>query len=54
MLSIVLITPPIAASANPPCLIAIIKVFSEFGYLRKGSIETIWHQILKILKKERI
>ena len=54
MLSIVLITPPIAASAVPPCLIATIKVFSKFGALKERSYhEIIWLQILKTLREEK-
>jgi hypothetical protein len=50
MLSIVLITPPIAALAIPPCLNATIRVFSKFGALGEKSYnERIWHQILKAL-----
>ena len=53
MLSIVLITPPIAASAVPPCLIATIKVSSKFGALGKRSHkQRIWLQALKILREE--
>jgi hypothetical protein len=53
MLSIVLITPPIAASAVPPCLIATIKVFSKFGALEERSYyQIIWLQILKTLREE--
>jgi hypothetical protein len=35
MLSIVLIMPPIAASAVAPCLIVTIRVFSKFGALEE-------------------
>jgi hypothetical protein len=43
MLSIVLITLPITASAVPPCLIATIKLFSKFGVLRERFYnEVIW------------
>ena len=51
-LSIVLITPLIAGSAVPPCLIATIKVFSKFGALEERSYyEIIYLQILKILRE---
>ena len=54
MLSIVLITPPIATSAVPPCLIATIQVFSKFGALKERSYhEIIWLQILKTLREEK-
>ena len=54
MLSIVSITPLIAASAVPPCLIATIKVFSKFGALEERSYhEIIWLQILKTLREEK-
>jgi hypothetical protein len=54
MLSIVLITPPIATSAVPPCLIATIEVFPKFGALRERSYhEIIWLQILKTLREEK-
>jgi hypothetical protein len=54
MLSIVSITPPIAASAVPPCLIATINVFPKFGALRERSYnEIIWLQILKALREEK-
>jgi hypothetical protein len=53
MLSIVLITLLIAASAFSPCLIATIKVSSKFGALRKRTHEErIWLQVLKILREE--
>lgn len=53
MLSIVLITLPIAALAVPPCLIATIRVYSKFGVLGERSYdERIWLQILKTLKGE--
>ena len=53
MLSIVSITPLIAALAIPLCLIATIEVFLEFGALRKIFYkERIWLQILKTLKEE--
>jgi hypothetical protein len=52
MLSIVLITPLIAALAVSPCLIATIRVFSKFGALRERSYnERIWLQILKKLRE---
>ena len=55
MLSIVSITPLIAASAVPPCLIATIKVFSKFGALEERSYhEIIWLQILKTLREEKM
>jgi len=54
MLLIVLITPPIAASAAPPYLIATIKVFSKFGALQERSYYgIIWLQNLKILREEK-
>jgi hypothetical protein len=54
MLSIVLVTPPIAASAVPPCLIATFKVFSKFGALEERSYhEIIWLQILKTFREEK-
>ena len=53
MLSIVSITPLIAALAVPPCLIATIGVSSKFGVLGERSYdERIWLQILKTLKGE--
>jgi hypothetical protein len=53
MLSIVLITPPIAASAVPPCLITTIKVFSKFGALEERSYhEIIWPRALKSLREK--
>jgi hypothetical protein len=54
ILSIVLITLLIAASAIPPCLIATIKVFSKFGVLEERSYhKIIWLQILKTLREEK-
>ena len=54
MLSIVLITLLIAASAVPPCLIATIKVFSKFRALKERSYyDIIWPQILKTSREER-
>jgi hypothetical protein len=54
MLSIVLIMSPITTSAVPPCLIATIKVFSEFGALRERFYnKVIWLQILKTLREEK-
>jgi hypothetical protein len=54
MLSIVLITLPIAALAVPPCLITIIKVSSKIGALRERSYDKrIWLQILKKLREEK-
>ena len=54
MLSIVSITPPIAVSAVPPCLIATIRVSSKFGALRERFyIRRIWLQILKTLREEK-
>jgi hypothetical protein len=54
MLLIGLITPPIATSAVPPCLIVTIEVFSKFRALKERSYhEIIWHQILKTLKEEK-
>jgi hypothetical protein len=53
MLLIVLITPLIAVSAVPPCLITTIRVSSKFGALRKRfHIRRIWLQFLKTLKGE--
>jgi hypothetical protein len=53
MLSIVLITPPIAASAVPPCLIATIRVSSKFGAPgERLHIKRIWLQIWETLKEE--
>jgi hypothetical protein len=53
VLSIVLITSPIAVSAVPLCLIATIGVFSKFGALKERfHIRRIWLKILKILKEE--
>jgi hypothetical protein len=53
MLSIVLITPLIAALAVPPYLIATIKVSLKFGALRESLYkERIWLQVLKILREE--
>src|SRR5579871_6199980 len=54
MLSIISITPLIAAFAVPPCLIATIKVFSKFGALEERSYhEIIWLQILKTPREEK-
>jgi hypothetical protein len=54
MLSIILITPLITASAAPPCLIATIKVFSKFGALRERFYnKVIWLYILKTLREEK-
>jgi hypothetical protein len=54
MLSIVLITPPIAALAVPPCLIATIRVSLKFRALRERPYnERIWLQILKKLREEK-
>ena len=54
MLLIVLIMPPITAFAIPPCLIAIIKVFSKFGAFKERSYhKIIWLQILKTFKEEK-
>jgi hypothetical protein len=53
MLSIVLITPLIAVSAVPLCLITTIKGFLKFGALKKRRyIRRIWLQFLKTLKEE--
>jgi hypothetical protein len=53
MLLIVLITPLIAASAVPPCLIVTIRVSSKFGELGERFYnKRIWLQILKTLKEE--
>jgi hypothetical protein len=53
MLSIVSITPLIAALAVPPCLIATIKVSSKFGALRERfHKERIWLQVLKTPREE--
>ena len=52
MLSIVLITPLIAALAVPPCLIANIGISSKFGALGERSYnKRIWLQILKKLRE---
>jgi hypothetical protein len=54
MLSIVLITPPIAALAVTPCLIATIRVFLKFGALGERPYdERTWLQILKKLREEK-
>jgi hypothetical protein len=54
MLSIVLITPPIAALVVPSCLIATIRVSSKFGTLGERSYnERVWLQILKKLREEK-
>ena len=54
MLSILLITPPIAPFAIPPYLIATIKVFLKFGALKERPYyKIIWLQILKTLRKEK-
>jgi hypothetical protein len=54
MLSIVLITPPNAASAVPPCLIATFKVYSKFGSLKERTDhEIILLQILKTHRKKK-
>ena len=54
MLSIISITPPITASAVPPCLIATVEVFSKFGALEgRPYHEIIWLQILKTLREEK-
>jgi hypothetical protein len=54
MLSIVSITPPIAASAVPLCLTATIKFFSKFGALKERSYdEIIWLQTLTIYREEK-
>ena len=46
MLSIVLITPPIAALAAPPCLIVTIRVSLKFGALGERPYdERIWLQM---------
>lgn len=53
MLSIFLSIVLIAASADLPCLIATIKVSSNFGALgERFYIKRIWLQILKTLKEE--
>ena len=55
VLSIVSITPPIAVSAIPPCLITTIRVSLKFGALRERChIRRILLQILKTLKGEMI
>jgi hypothetical protein len=52
MLSIVLLTPPIAASAAPPCLFGTFKVFLKFGALEERSyFEMLWLQISKTLRE---
>ena len=54
MLSIGLITPPIAALAVPPRLIATIRVSLNFGALGERPYnERIWLQILKKLREEK-
>ena len=53
MLSIVSLMPSIAAPAVPPCLIATVRVSSNFGALRERFYgERIWLQILKTLREE--
>ncbi len=53
LLLIVLLIPSIAAQAVPPCLIAIVRVSSNFGVLRERFYEErIWFQILKTLREE--
>ena len=53
MLLIISITPLLAASAVPPCLIATTGVSSNFGALgERFHEERIWPQILKTLGKE--
>jgi hypothetical protein len=53
MLSIVSLTPSIAASAVPPCLIATIRVSSKFGALRERFYnERIYLQVLKTPREE--
>jgi hypothetical protein len=53
VLSILLITPLIAVSAIPPCLITTIRVSSKFGALRERChIRRIWLQFSKTLKGE--
>ena len=48
------ITLSIAASAIPPCLIALIKVLSKFEVFEEKSYhEIIWLQILKTLREEK-
>jgi hypothetical protein len=53
MLSIVSITPPVVVPADPLCLFASIKVFSNFGALEERSYQ-IWPQVLKTLREERM
>jgi len=53
MLAIVSLMPSIAAPAVPPCLIATVRVSSNFGALRERFYEDrIWFQILKTLREE--
>ncbi len=55
ILSIISITPPIAAFAVPLVLIVTIKVFSKFGAPEERSYhKIIWLQILKTLREERM
>jgi hypothetical protein len=55
VISIVSITPPIAASTIPPYFIATPKVFLKYGALEERSYyEIIWLQILKKLERERM
>jgi hypothetical protein len=53
MLSILSLTPSIAASYVPPCLIATVRVSSKFGALRERFYrERIWLQVLKTFREE--
>jgi len=55
MLSIVSLMLSIAALAVPPCLIASVRVSSNFGALRERFYEErIWFQILKTLREENL
>jgi hypothetical protein len=54
ILSIVSLTPPIAAFAVPPYFFEKIKVFSKFGVSKdKSYYEIIWLQIFKTLREEK-
>jgi hypothetical protein len=54
MLSIVLIPPPIAALAGPPCLITTNGISLKFGALRERLYkERIWLHVLKMLSEEK-
>jgi hypothetical protein len=54
MLSIVLLTPSIANSGIPPCLIVTIRVSSKFGALKERFYnKRIYLQVLKTSKPEK-